>query len=243
VRGCFVSKAIGESNYFPKSQDGKNNKMFSWASAHESAKSDCIVRCGKDLGIGKELWQPRFSRDFLKDFCLKVFRKETGNHNQNGTWQKGSYQWRMKDSEPFYDEVIANKQPELDEQKTQSERLLKQIKQEDKPIINFNNSLKKCKTIVELKSVYRAIPKESVTDKIIATAKECSNNLKSKLLVPITEEFTSFDLIDLLNCIETVPELNSFLKLNSKMLDEQFGANDQIRAEFNKLKLRIAPKA
>ncbi|MBK7380614.1 MAG: hypothetical protein IPJ03_16785 [Ignavibacteriales bacterium] len=51
--------------------------MQSWASVEESAKSDCLGRCCKDLGIFKELWQPNFVKGVAKEICSKgVYRDE-----------------------------------------------------------------------------------------------------------------------------------------------------------------------
>ncbi len=48
--GRFVSEAVGECNYHP------NNDSMSYASALEGARSDCLTRCCKDLGVATELW-------------------------------------------------------------------------------------------------------------------------------------------------------------------------------------------
>ena len=105
VRGCFVSKAIGSAGYFPSS------KTFDKSDVHESAKSNCIVRCGKDLGIGKEAWQPEYVKSWLDKYAIQVWRNKTGK-KKDGT--PGSYQWRKKKAKPFYDEANQpqKKQPE-----------------------------------------------------------------------------------------------------------------------------------
>jgi hypothetical protein len=94
VRGCFAARAVGEAEYHAE------NPLQSWASVYESAKSDCLVRCCKDLGIAKELWMPAFGRDWQKKFAVKVWREKTNNK----TGGKGVFQWRRKDVDPFYDE-------------------------------------------------------------------------------------------------------------------------------------------
>lgn len=121
VRGFFIAKAVGESQYFPYNYQGKPNPNFSWGSIHESAKSDCIVRACKDLGVGKELWQPRYCREWISKYAVKVWRTKTGKNNEG---DKGSYQWRMKDAEPFYDEVANPKEA----QKVEAEDLLKKLR-------------------------------------------------------------------------------------------------------------------
>jgi len=94
IRGCYVSEAIGEAEYH------KANTMQSWASVAESAKSDCIVRCCKDLGIASELWQPQFSRKWVEEYAVKVFVEV----ERQGT-KKRTVQWRRKDVKPFWNEV------------------------------------------------------------------------------------------------------------------------------------------
>lgn len=98
IRGCFVSRSMGEAVYHD------NNENQSLATVLEAAKSDCLVRCSKDLGIAKELWQPQWNKQWQEKYALKVWREKTGKHKENGNWADGSYQWRKKDAEPFYDE-------------------------------------------------------------------------------------------------------------------------------------------
>ena len=90
IRGKFVARGMGESDYIP------SNPLSSWASAYESAKSDCLVRCCKDLGIAKEMWMPQYQRNFLKKNCIQVYRRDA---KSNRNWQ-----WRRRDSAPFSDE-------------------------------------------------------------------------------------------------------------------------------------------
>jgi hypothetical protein len=102
VRGAFVARAMGEAKYIV------SNTQQSWASVYESAKSDCLVRCCKDLGIAKELWQPAFGRKWQTEHAIKVWRDKTWNPKSK---KDGVYQWRRKDVDPFYDEPTGKKQP------------------------------------------------------------------------------------------------------------------------------------
>jgi hypothetical protein len=52
--GQYIGQAGGQNLYYGVNQ--KTSKM----DAVESAKSDCITRICKDLGIGSELWNPEF---------------------------------------------------------------------------------------------------------------------------------------------------------------------------------------
>lgn len=96
VRGFYVSEAVGEQPYFT------NNPQQSWASAVEAAKSDCIVRCCKDLGVASELWQPQFGREWQSNFAIQVWVEKSGQSKPA---------WRKKTSAPFWNEkgVVGDK--------------------------------------------------------------------------------------------------------------------------------------
>lgn len=221
IRGCFVAKAVGESNYFPLKQGGQPNPMFSWASVYESAKSDCLVRCGKDLGVGKELWQPKYSRSFLSERCIKVYRKD-----------KGEYQWRLKASDPFYDEDKSAKTKDP-KPETKSEP-----KPENKKVtkVNFSNA----KNMVELKKMFNSIPPELRTDHTKA-AKERKDELKVLLNTEI-KELSIFEIIDQIKCIETKDEIGEYIRKNAHFLDTYHNNNIEIKKAFELVKGFIKPK-
>lgn len=50
IRGVFVARAMGGKKW------RKKNKRMSRGDAVEAAKTDCLRRCCKDLGIGLDLW-------------------------------------------------------------------------------------------------------------------------------------------------------------------------------------------
>jgi hypothetical protein len=62
VRGQYVARATGGC----KLRVGGGSGM-TWSDAIEGAKTDCLKRCCKDLGITLELWSPEFVRSFLAD--------------------------------------------------------------------------------------------------------------------------------------------------------------------------------
>lgn len=62
--GRLVSVTRGESDYFDKNGINK---------AHESAKSNALMRCCKDLGIAAELWDPTFIRKYKAAHVVGVF--------------------------------------------------------------------------------------------------------------------------------------------------------------------------
>ncbi|KAG5959482.1 hypothetical protein E4U57_000625 [Claviceps arundinis] len=64
IDGRFVSQAQGENNYFGPDQ---------LPSAVEGCKSNALMRCCKDIGIGSELWDPQFLRWFKKTHVEEVW--------------------------------------------------------------------------------------------------------------------------------------------------------------------------
>lgn len=51
-QGKFVAQSLGEHTFY-----GDNNMHY--GKACESAKSNALMRCCKDLGIASELWDPK----------------------------------------------------------------------------------------------------------------------------------------------------------------------------------------
>jgi hypothetical protein len=90
VRGNYVATAVGEAELH------SDNKNQSWASVWESAKSDCITRCCKDLGIASELWQPQFAAQWQNKYAVAVWCKMKDG--------KSKKLWRKKTAAPFWNE-------------------------------------------------------------------------------------------------------------------------------------------
>lgn len=87
AHGRFVSQAIGAHHYQP------TNKNSDYASAAESAKSDCLTRCCKDLGIASELWDKEYVQNWLNTYAVEVWCK-----NNEGAKRK---MWRKKTAPPI----------------------------------------------------------------------------------------------------------------------------------------------
>ncbi len=85
IHGRFVSEAIGEQQYFP------NNDRMSYATAAEAAKSNCLVRCCKDIGIASDLWDPTFVRQWLATYAVEVWcQNRQDPHKRKKFWRKRS---------------------------------------------------------------------------------------------------------------------------------------------------------
>ncbi|ODV61099.1 mitochondrial genome maintenance protein MGM101 [Ascoidea rubescens DSM 1968] len=82
----LVSIARGEQIFF--NQDGI-------PTAIEGCKSNALMRCCKDLGIASELWDPRFIRNFKKQYCEEKFAEHV-------VTKKKKKLWRRKDTDFTY---------------------------------------------------------------------------------------------------------------------------------------------
>ena len=126
IKGKYAASAIGEQNYI------ENNAQMTWSDACEATKSNVIMRCCKDLGIGLEMWDKKFVVKFLKDFCVQVWRKPKPN-------KENKPQWRLKESEPFFDETgivdPSKKQVSRPEQYTESS-----VDVPDKPTLPYGGN-------------------------------------------------------------------------------------------------------
>ncbi|CAF3497160.1 unnamed protein product, partial [Rotaria sp. Silwood2] len=102
IRNCFVARSCGEASY-----SLKNGKQ-SFATALESAKSDCRGRCLKDLGVGSDAWNPTFIRRWQKEHAIRVIVDDNGNRKVI---------WRRKDLDPFPNEIgLAPTKPTVPQQ-------------------------------------------------------------------------------------------------------------------------------
>ncbi|KAG5944120.1 hypothetical protein E4U53_006931 [Claviceps sorghi] len=79
VDGRFVSQAQGENGYFSPEQ---------LPSAVEGCKSNALMRCCKDLGIGSELWDPHFVRWFRKAHMEEVWVEHATTKKKRTFWYK-----------------------------------------------------------------------------------------------------------------------------------------------------------
>lgn len=88
IRGCFVAEAVGEAELHA------DNVNQSIGTCWESAKSDCITRCCKDLSIATQTYQPTYVREWQKKYAIAV-------------WVEGKTkpQWRRIDAQPFFKEI------------------------------------------------------------------------------------------------------------------------------------------
>ncbi len=88
IKGNFVAECIGEKEYF------EENPNMSFATAAEAAKSNCLVRCCKDLGIYWQLWDPNFINNWIDEHAVQVWAQ----HQKTG---KTKTIWRKRANKPY----------------------------------------------------------------------------------------------------------------------------------------------
>lgn len=99
VLGRFVSEAVGECEYHA------SNSNMSYAATLEGARSDCRVRCCKDLGIAMELWDPSWREKWIAEWAHRAWVPGQGNYKAK------FYYWRKDRDKPWQVEK-ANAKPE-----------------------------------------------------------------------------------------------------------------------------------
>jgi hypothetical protein len=88
INGRYHARSTGEQMYIA------NNPNMTWATALEGAKSNCLVRCCKDLGVSTELWDPQFIKKYKEEYAINVWCE-----NKND--KKKKLMWRKKADEPI----------------------------------------------------------------------------------------------------------------------------------------------
>ncbi len=94
-----VPYAYGEQQYHPK------NSSMSWTDAIEGAKSNALMRLCKGIGIGLELWQPTFIREWKElhaeaTWCKNESKRSKGETKQIWTKKGEEIPWPWKPTDP-----------------------------------------------------------------------------------------------------------------------------------------------
>lgn len=208
VRGSYMSEAVGEAELHSK------NSQQSWASVWESAKSDCITRCCKDLSIASELWQPQFINKWKSDHAVEVWVEVDYNGQK-----KSKKQWRKKDAPPLWNEKNAPKA---------------ETKKEDaKPVTSYNHAPvakdeKPVATNGQFKNLLERMKQENpreIYEQAIAHFSFVEEQKKLLDLTLETQEITPGELEEWKQNIEqckTPEELKKFKTSNSPFILENF---------------------
>ena len=88
ILGRYIASAIGQQKYVP------GNARMSFADAVEGSKSDCLVRCCKDLGMFMELWTPSWRDGWYERNGKRVEKQRKGG---SGGAPSGGGPRRMSD--------------------------------------------------------------------------------------------------------------------------------------------------
>jgi len=94
VHGKPVAFAVGEQEYHP------SNREQTYGDVVESTVASALRRCAKRLGVGLELWDRDWGGRFLRTHGVRVpvvVDRDGG--------RKTIYQWRRRDSLPFWNEI------------------------------------------------------------------------------------------------------------------------------------------
>jgi len=84
IKGCYCGFAIGQQEYYPE------NKRMTYGDACEAAKSNALMRLCKDRGISTQLWEPEFTREWVKKYGVQVKRFNPAKQKEETIWVKKS---------------------------------------------------------------------------------------------------------------------------------------------------------
>lgn len=100
AKGKYIARAVGQCKWQP------TNRKMTQFDALEGARSDCLTRCCKDLGIGWELWDPAWRKQWIATHAESYWAT-------NWKTKKKEKRWRLKNTagEPSDDtaEAVADR--------------------------------------------------------------------------------------------------------------------------------------
>ncbi|KAN0036430.1 hypothetical protein ACTFIV_001723 [Dictyostelium citrinum] len=133
--GRYVAESIGEQHYSP------TNPFISFATATESAKSNALVRCCKDLGIGSCLWDPIFIRQWKSQYATEKWFENSKTKERRLFWVLASglenqipYPWKESD----YNQVPFSQNLSSSSPINNSDELLSSINQPQQETISYH---------------------------------------------------------------------------------------------------------
>lgn len=83
IRGMFAARAIGGQTWYP------GNAGQTKSDAIEAAKTDCLKRCCKDLGVALECWTPAFKRRWVEEYAIPCPGRDRQNRPKIYWLKKG----------------------------------------------------------------------------------------------------------------------------------------------------------
>ena len=86
IRGQVVATAPGEANY--KTDRAKARKWeMAYGTALESAKSNALMRCCKDIGVAAACWDRRFTEGWKDKYAVHVYRTDRNSSEEYDEWR------------------------------------------------------------------------------------------------------------------------------------------------------------
>jgi len=86
IRGRVVATAPGEANY--KTDRAKARKWeMAYGTAMESAKSNALMRCCKDIGVAAQNWDRKFTEDWKSKYAVHVYRTDKSSNEEFDEWR------------------------------------------------------------------------------------------------------------------------------------------------------------
>ena len=99
VNGKIVAQGTGGAIYHP------NNPRMSYSDAIEAAKSNSIMRACKDLGMGLNIWDPEFVREWKEKYAQKI-RTQDPDGRIREIWVKVEKPKKQPEKQPAQDVKI-----------------------------------------------------------------------------------------------------------------------------------------
>ncbi len=191
ISGKFAASAIGEATYI------EENMQMTWSDACEATKSNAIMRCCKDIGIGLEMWDKKFTEQFKKEHCVCVFRKGSPKTH-----------WRLKESEPFYDETG---KPAGKPETRPPQPIVPETIQAKTSIVSVSKEVTKNKTGGDSSTVFRLSDKEGAVystnkEDFVTLAKSAKD---SGMMILLTHRNDGVKTIENIEIIEPDLDINS----------------------------------
>ena len=87
VRGAVIATAPGEANYKTDRARAKHWEM-SYGTAIESAKSNALMRCCKDIGVAAQNWDRAKADAWRNQYAVHVYRTDRKTNEEYDEWRK-----------------------------------------------------------------------------------------------------------------------------------------------------------
>ncbi|KAJ7381517.1 hypothetical protein OS493_001665 [Desmophyllum pertusum] len=79
--GRFVAQTVGEHTFY-------SNSNMVYGKAMESAKSNALMRCCKDLGVASELWDPQFIIQWKDTYAMNTWCENVRTRDKKKLWRR-----------------------------------------------------------------------------------------------------------------------------------------------------------